>query len=441
MEERGKGVKRGYCDSTETVQPVVIVNELQPVLIVNEPGYVAAVGGIPDHLKIKGGLSYGIRFPISKYPKNLPEDPIERRRAFFKDFEDIHTQKKPRRACSLCKQLLPEEYFIVHINSSGNHPADFYDSRAPESIPSQSMEEREEDGCSYHTIENGAVVINEPGFVAVVGGIPQDLKINDGISFSTPCPVLKYPKVMPEDPTERQNVIYECYKKGMESDAFINAFLQAYIKAKSEAQGLSSSSICHQQEEAHNMDQQPPTTMLEFNIAATPGWCHYLRSISSDPIQSKLDMERWEAVKSVCILERPSGCTLLRRDFGDFIEVVALMGVIINKPGIVAAVGGIPNALKIEDWIVLEINLDQIKLDTINGDDVDAKEVEYTKIFREDVIQAYRKVCLASSSSTCKQEAEAHSIDPLCPMAEVNIMESQFASASNELNKDNSVEA
>ncbi|XP_057780354.1 uncharacterized protein LOC130998926 [Salvia miltiorrhiza] len=224
MEEMGTGVKSSYIDSTETVQPVVLVNE---------PGYVAAVGGIPNHLKIEGGMSYGIRFPISMYPKNLPEDPTERRRVFFEIFEKRHAQKMPQRACLLCEQLLPEEYFIVRINSSGPHPSEFYDSRAPKSIPSQSMEEKgkgvkqsipsqsmEEKGKgvkrsyidSTETVQP-VVLVNEPGYVAAVGGIPDHLKIEGGMSYGIRFPISMYPKNLPEDPTERRRVFFETFEK------------------------------------------------------------------------------------------------------------------------------------------------------------------------------------------------------------------------------------
>ncbi|XP_057793747.1 uncharacterized protein LOC131010305 [Salvia miltiorrhiza] len=182
MEEKGKGVKRGYGDSTETAEFVIL----------NEPGLVAAVGGIPEHLKIEGAMMLRIPFPISKYRRYLAEDPTERRRVLFEDVKDALEQppfKKRRRACAICKRPEGvEEDFIIEMNMTPPFPF---------------------------------VIINRPGFVAAVGGIPHELKINDGISFSIPCPVLKYPKVMPEDPTECQNIMYDSYKKAMESDDFI----------------------------------------------------------------------------------------------------------------------------------------------------------------------------------------------------------------------------
>ncbi|XP_057776811.1 uncharacterized protein LOC130995511 isoform X2 [Salvia miltiorrhiza] len=163
-------------------------------------------------------------------------------------------------------------------------------------------------------------------------------------------------------------------------------------------------------------------------------------------------MERWEGVQSVCILESASGTTILRRDFGDTLEDEYLMGVIINKPGLVAAVGGIPNELKIEGavtfWFPSPVSIyskiklsqnssecQQFKLEHYES----AEYSEYIKLFRRLIARNYIKACRASSSTTCKQQAEVRNLDPRRLMVEANFLESQsLGSASDdELNKDN----
>ncbi|KAL6565018.1 hypothetical protein OROMI_016468 [Orobanche minor] len=46
-------------------------------VLVNEPGFVAAVG-VPDKLKINGGIPVSFPYPTVKVPKDLPEDRLER---------------------------------------------------------------------------------------------------------------------------------------------------------------------------------------------------------------------------------------------------------------------------------------------------------------------------------------------------------------------------
>ncbi|KAL6539618.1 hypothetical protein OROHE_011389 [Orobanche hederae] len=402
-EEKGEDLNHCCRDSTETVHS-------NKVVVLNNPG--------------RGGERGISTETILKYPNNLDECQsstcklkLEDEDGDFKPLE-INMTPPPSQA--------KKDGWTLERSNNGHTKWIRY-------VP----------GFVEVTYYKGEVAIKGPGIVAAVGGIPDELKINDGISFSIPSPIFKFPTVMPSNSITPHDLRIRACRDTFESDAYVNTFVKAYMKEKLKALGISIT-----EEEAHNIRQQSPT-MLEFNIAVSPGYRHYLRyDALLDHTVNKRRRKKATDPQLAFLLETESGATFLYRQFGDLCEAVPLNGILDKRPGFIAAVGGIPNEQKLEGALTFwypypvvkypinkKYSLHDPRLQRFGHEYYLKKskvlQVEIDKAFQ----QAYEKARSRRSSSTRTKEIKAHSKNPLRPMVEVNVLVESGQSASDELNK------
>ncbi|KAL6564648.1 hypothetical protein OROMI_016098 [Orobanche minor] len=317
-----------------------------------------------------------------------------------------------------------------------------------------------------------APIIKGDGFVIAIGDLPDELKTEDSLIVECPLPVMKYPRMLPVNITEREKIISKVHMEGArEFQANLNEAAKrpkmATISSKQPADA-------------------PPTTMNMLEMGAVKGKekkrfeeekkavrqalveqlkllmsvyeeleklellspisypSLFSRYIFSPTFQSMeeskgkgvatntmeeskcklVGMKRYsaESNEGICTLETPSGelyeYMVHHRD--NHLEVVPYKAPIIKVEGLAIAIGDIPDELNMENCLLIECPLPVMKYPERLPMNTDKRQQALNKIhmegrqkFHANLSEAIKRAKIAKISSKQSEDAPPTTINIL----------------------------